>query len=450
MRITRVNGLGFRGEAGRTAVTEQTEVIRRLCRANRTTVKSITATVLFAAWAMMSACVPYQEGGTGQLQAPDPNGGDDFILKEIELENAHFVQEPTQNGPMKPALMYWVRTGERIGARWDAFELHWERQKKMCSFADNSSAGDCQVNDVCLPCPQNGLPCLGGPFFLAPGYLDVVQDLGFFPHGDSASLLSYTSAAQIIASCTSNANASPQWFAPNLDGLYRLSSTDPNVFFRGDAHGEADVFAISQGRTQGVAFQLTRETIDGTDYWKFKVTGDSMWRYNFSPNLRVTDIRIYKGKCQPHAYTVQECNSGFEEIVKPSRVLFLPGFGEPGFADTVNGFVGLQFHRCYSVPGFLPQGFGPDGYDPGGNYINLDACRDTYNTSAQVPTSPRIVTPTYDPFYTGTPADLLTKQTWLVEFNTNEGADADERNPGNDPMPTDAELIISFDIVAQP
>jgi hypothetical protein len=36
--------------------------------------------------------------------------------------------------------------------------------------------------------------------------------------------------------------------------------------------------------------------------------------------------------------------------------------------------------------------------------------------------------------------------TWLVEFNTNEGADADLTKSGPDPMPPNAELIIEFTI----
>jgi hypothetical protein len=156
---------------------------------------------------------------------------------------------------------------------------------------------------------------------------------------------------------------------------------------------------------------------DGTNYWTWTIEGDTRWMENFSPNLRVTDIRILRGPCGDGSAQGGKCDITIaREPVKPSRILFLPNF-----ESTVAGHDNEATNRCYS---------NPNASD--GNYINLVSCRERYDYPLNL-TSPKSVAPTNDP------AEPMKRLTWLVEFNTNEGAD-------DMSMSLDAGLVIEFTI----
>jgi hypothetical protein len=140
--------------------------------------------------------------------------------------------------------------------------------------------------------------------------------------------------------------------------------------------------------------------------------------------LHVTDIVIYRGRCADGSAQGKQCVNPDESFaVKPSRIFFLPSF-----ENTVSGHRGEAAHRCYSKLNSI-----------GVNFINLDSCLETYNANQ---TTPKYATPTYEFF----PVRPTEKLTWLVEFNTNEGADADLTTSAKEPMPMDADLVIRFTI----
>ncbi|HEX5085322.1 MAG TPA: hypothetical protein VFY40_25065 [Blastocatellia bacterium] len=353
------------------------------------------------------------------------------MIKEIEVENVRF--EP-QGLPfsIQPAHVYWLRHGDAIAPRWDTHEFHWERKGAMCDFIDNTSTEDCKVCDYCnLPPSIEGPPCMGVHPIYFPGALDVVADSGFIQTDNPQVVLSYIfrGTGDVLGACANNTNPSYQliFFEPATSGLYRLQS-EQTVRFRGATNGEIKLHVVEKGAglAQKTAYQLTRQTVDGANYWTWTIEGNPLWLENFSPNLRVTDIRILRGVCGDGSAQGRQCAIPNESVpVKPSRILFLPGF-----QGTVSGHPGESSHRCYG-----------NQNASGGNFINLDSCRETYNANQTIQ---KPATPTYE----SDPAGSMEKLTWLVEFNINEGADADLTTPSPDPMPADTPLIIEFTIQA--
>lgn len=367
-------------------------------------------------------CVPSVAGNTGSIKI------DGFVLKEFEVENVLF--EP-QGLPfsIQPAYAYWLRSGDAIAPRWNTFEWHWEHEGAMCGFTENNSAGDCQVCDLCTHLQDvTGLPCMGiAPVFEA-GTFEVVMDSGFIQTDNPQRVLDLRTS-DLIAACANPTQLPLSFFNPAASGLYRLRSTQ-SVKWKGATNGEIKLHVVEtgQGLAQKVAHQLTWQIVDGANYWIWTIEGDPLWLENFSPNLRVTDIRIFRGECADGSAKGKQCVDPDEcMLVKPSRLLFLPNF-----QGTASGHPGESSHRCYSNPNAN-----------GGNFINLDSCRERYdyplNQTTRKPT-----TPTYE----SVPARPLEKLTWLVEFDTNYGSDADLSTPANDPMPPEAKLIIEFTIQA--
>jgi hypothetical protein len=356
---------------------------------------------------------------------------DGFVLKEIEMENVRF--EP-QGLPVsiQPALAYWLRRGDMIAPRWDTHEFHWERKGAMCGFVDNISTEDCQICNYCVSdsLPTEGPPCMGiHPDGLPPVYssgaLEVVADPGFIQTENSQQVLEYHRAGEFIGACS---NSAPQsFFTPAASGLYRLRSS-VNATFKGDANGEIKLHVVEagEGLAQKTAYQLTSQTVDGVNYWTWTIEGSPLWLENFSPNLRVSYIRIFRGECADGSAEGKQCAVPSESaLVRPSHIFFLPDF-----QGTVSGHPGESSHRCYN---------NPNASD--GNFIKLDICRERYDYPLNQ-TTQKIATPTYESIQSDK------KLTWVVVFNTSDGADADLATPDNDPMPPDSRLIIEFTIQA--
>jgi hypothetical protein len=380
---------------------------------------------------------------------------DGFVFKDEEMDNVRF--EP-QGLPfsIEPAHAYWLRSGDEIAPRWDTYEWHWERKSTMpmCAFVDNTSAGDCQVCDFCNPPASfDGPPCMGISTNLtfSRRLLEVVADSGFI-ETDNPQLVSDL-RNNIFAGC-SNATQGPLgFFAPAASGLYRLRSGLGEAFkIKGETNGEIKLYVVAPDSAQQTPYQIPdklSETVnDGNgniethEYWTWTMGGDPLWLENFSPNLRVTNVRIFKGICADGSAQGKQCAVPTESVlVRPSRVFFLANF-----ANQVDNYPGgTTQYRCYSAPDAA------DGIE--GNFINLSACRKecardaTTNTCTSTQAETRDVVPTYlvDSVTGARPTEKLT---WVVEFNTNEGADADLMTPDKEPMPSDAKLIIEFTIQA--
>lgn len=384
-------------------------------------------TFIFGHFLLSTGCIKQTAGALGSLVQ------DGFLLKEIEIEEARF--EPVGLSlPMTRSRNYWLKSGESIAPKWNTFELHWQKENEMCTFTSNSSTNDCQICNYCTLNPSNGGSSCTGLLVFA-GLLQVVYDSNFTPTENPEVILDYFSS-EVPATCQSNPlSGTPPTFKPENSGLYRFNQTDPALFYRSDTNAEIGIHVVEQGQSmsQTTAYQLTYRNVDNRNYWTWATEGDSVWSpggliwtENFSPNLRVRDVRIYRGLCADGSMEGKQCTVPSERVpVKPSRLLFLPNF-----RTTVSGYQGEAAHRCYG-----------DATANNDNSISLLNCRETNGATLM---SRKDVTPTYEV----DPARPNEKMTWFIEFNTNEGGDADLTIPGNQAMPTDAQLIIEFTIEA--
>jgi hypothetical protein len=370
-------------------------------------------------WMTLSSCREYK-GGIGNFVV------DDHLLKAIELENARFELKPSAySQPLHPSADYWLKKGDRVALKWDSFEFHWERTGVMCSFENNTSTADCSICDYCQdPVVQNGSPCFGIALGTEVSSFDLVAIHDGFVLVPEPKMALIVPSRQMVNGCRPD-SPDPISFEPETSATYQMiiPKTDLSLAYSPfDVVREAKIHVIEDDMSQTVAYQLMRQTIAGTNYWTWAITGDNLWSENFSPNLRVTEIRILKGVCADGSAEGKQCAiPGESASVKPSRILFLQDF-----QGAVPGDGG-----CYSDPNASPGR---------GAFINLDSCR--IDEAGQ--TLQKFITPTYE-FLPERPTNKLT---WLVEFNTSEGADADLTTPGNDPMPRYAALIIEFTIQA--
>jgi hypothetical protein len=378
--------------------------------------------VLLFQWLLTASCL--RRVGVGDVRQ-------DHELKGYELDNVRF--EPLDSNsvplPIQSALAYWLKRGEKVAVRLDTFEVHWERVGSMCKFLDNTSGGDCQICDYCNPPPSyEGPPCFNVSI-LGGGWFNIVADSGFI-ETDNPKLIVEMTPGRTLGACNSPPEPVP-FFEPEASGLFRTAPKPPLMpIINGDTDGKIKLHVVETGAglAQKTAYQLARQTIDGANYWTWTIEGSPLWLENFSPNLRATYIRIFRGRCADGSAQGKQCAVPDEAVlVRPSRILFLQDFPDWG---TVTGHPGESSHRCYS---------NPNAGD--GNFIKLDICRERYDLPINQ-TIQKDATPAYEFIQ----ADK--KLTWLVEFNTSEGADADLTTPAPDPMPSDAVLIIEFTVQA--
>ena len=392
--------------------------MRRIPLSYRTAGGGLLLAVVLLNSLLMPGCVPLVR--TGAVHQG-------HLLKGYEFDNVRFDPLDSLGNPLpiRSASAYWLKLGEKVALRFDTYEVHWERDgaSPMCGFIDNTSAGDCQICDFCNPPPSfDGPPCFG-VIGVADDYVfKIVAHEGFIETNNPKSIIELPHR-RILEACGSP--FLPVIFQPEASGLYRTMPRAASMNFKGETNGEIKLHVVET--TAKAAYPLTRRMLDcstadcqmadGTNYWTWPIEGNPLWAESFSPNLRVTDIRILRGPCGDGSAQGGECDITIaREPVKPSRILFLPNF-----ESTVAGHDNEATNRCYS---------NPNASD--GNYINLLSCRERYDYPLNLIT-PKSVTPTNDP------AEAMKRLTWLVEFNTNEGAD-------DMSMSLDAGLVIEFTI----
>lgn len=360
---------------------------------------------------------------------------DGYLSKEIEIENAHFELQDLPY-PIQPALAYWLRRSDNVAPKWDTFEFHFEREDAMCEFLDNTSGGDCHICDACnLPPSIVGPPCFGIYPVFGLGVVQVVADNGFMKTETPQTIVSFEgNAEKVIGTCANNTISEVvPFFAAEMSGSYRFTVGQPIGWsFKLITDGEIKLHTVEENQPQAVPYQLTYQRIGMTDFWTWTMQGDPTWLENFSPTLQVNKIRIRKGVCTEDPATGRKCAvPDGAQVVKPSRILFMPNFID--FSGSEVNYV------CHDDPSAA------EGY-----YISPLACLPTNAMSPSPIPEVKQVTPTYLKFGGDNGgARPLERITWLVEFNTNEGADADLTTPTTfDPMPTDEVLIIEFVIEA--
>ncbi len=345
---------------------------------------------------MLASCVPTSNGEIGTLRVPDPEGGDDYILSKVELENAYF-----QSGATHPSLSYWMKRGDKIAVKWDAFEFDWQREGKTCDFVDNSSGTDCQVCDYCQAHQiYGGLPCLGiNSPVLGPGSLKVIANLGFRPTEITAKVFEFEQAGAYVGSCSNNTTWPVPTIEPETSGLFQISS-DVGVTAKGPAEGKVKIHLLFDGFKPPVTSYQMVEHIEVVQppraFYKWEVTGDQFWDDNFSPTLRVTKVRVLKGKPSMDVNTGRfKLDETTVTVLRPSSIILAPAFN-----DTQSALSGTNT-RCFADPA------SEDGD------IDLRSCRTVFQTNC--PNCSVTATPTY------LPANQEQKLTWFAEFNPCQG-----------------------------
>ena len=322
-------------------------------------------------------------------------------VSSISIGNMRFepVQLPHE---IELSRRYWMKKGELIAPKMDNFVLDYE-EYEACDLCTNPNCGGAGAS-------VNGDP------LTVHFTKDSVSD-------EKEMVINYAGGP---GACTVNlySQVSPPNAPVDEDGSFELVLGEGfDISFFGLMETDVSVNSVEAGLEETFREDLRTNTIDGTDYWVWTVGGNPVWDLNFSPSLRVKDIRVI--------------NAADSRPIKPSRVLFLPNFES---FNSVSSHPAEALNRCYHSEENL------------GSYINLEACRNR-NDDPIGSGLPRITTPTYysDPSAIAVDPDLPNKKlTWLLEFNTNEGADFDPSTENtNDPVPPGTSLRIEFTVAAQ-
>lgn len=343
---------------------------------------------------LLAGCV-----GEGELGADTKL--ENYTFVKTELGNLRFELMPAGSSAIvHPSLNFRLHLGDEIAFKWDQFYGFWQREGAMCTFSQGTgSTEECRVCQDCNPTAGRGdIPCRLVHF--------RGDDVSFMVNEYKNFVVTPDNRKAVIV------GSSQDWLcplgvkhAPESDATYQIPSEK-------GVHGETKVFVYS-GSPRSVQYQLSPVQLDGKTYWTWRVGGDLKWIENYSPTLKVTNVRIFEAACGLDMAS-NECTVPQDApLVKPSRILFLTDLASSLDQLTASAF------RCYSEE---------RQNEITKSFIDLGKCITTYQGTKP---EPRFLTPTY------LHESVNDKVTWLVEFNTDEGGiDAS--------MITN--LIIQFDI----
>ena len=347
-----------------------------------------------------------------------------------DVSNPRFEVVGHEDMSQSPTL--WITSGKELAARWDAYTLFLHLGDDLCDFENlTGSTSDCQVCDLCADfntfedrCPR--LQFLGGND-LGPR---VIAFDGFMPPQR------FVTNTHPGSGCFSPLFGSPGpfRFIPTGNATYQMlstvHSTSPDTIL-----AEKKVFVIEAGVAQATQYRLEHLLTDvasnpPTPFFKWTVQNGSTWEDRFTPDLRVTRIRILTGRPGTDPLTGR-FKLEDPTPVRPSRVVFFNNFvaSDPPSPGDIYANPEEASQRCYVNPNT------PDGD------INLTNCRAAAGNSNGV-------------LYDATPNTLKTSLTvpltWIVEFKQAEGADFNPLTPVSDPVPAGASLAIEFTIEKVP
>ncbi|REJ76154.1 MAG: hypothetical protein DWQ47_11090 [Acidobacteria bacterium] len=323
----------------------------------------------------------------------------------LEFEGVKFAPHDFETSGIDSigsARSYWLKQGNRVVFEWDTFEMHWQSDGAVCPFENNQSTEGCLVCDLCRP---DTLVNDCGSIVPAPRLVTLLSEPTFLETDSPNVILDFdgpNTSQNLRFTCGEIAPGRPNDFEPTADGLYTMRvGHNIRSTIKGETDGEVLIHVIAPDAPQRAAFQLTPDTIDGNTVWRWDAGGSPVWEENFSPDVRVSEIRFYRGRCIDDRSTGRTCvlPEGAEPV-KPSRVLFIPVF--PGTLIPVSE----ADKRCYARPEPVE-----------GAFFLFNECRTTYSTDPNLQTVEYVINPSYRlPQET----DLIT---WLVDFNLIEGAD---------------------------
>ena len=325
-------------------------------------------------------------------------GDVDELIDGFELRNARF-RIPAVEAGLLPTDNFWFSKHDTLAAKtifygWDeSFIQFREADVSGCNYAAPGSG--CRQCDFCA---DASAPCTDG----TSGELATVvnQYAALFEASDqnSGEQMLREFIRPIDGCLLRTGNPTLPSFVAGKDATYTLRKT----FFCGDTK---DLVAL-QTTELSTARIKTEEMIPYTETVSPKVRFtfqmpllmNGKLRENFSPNIKVTKVRILLGTKDPNTGLTMTKNSDLDKI-RPSRILFLSAF--------VNGNIyssrDATINHCYANTTV------PDGD------FNLQICRRDVSPTSQ---SVRFdATPTF--LHTNISETL----TWVLDYEPQETPD---------------------------
>lgn len=322
-------------------------------------------------------------------------GGADELIDGFELRTARF-RIPAVEAGLRPTDSFWFHKNDTLTAKtifygWDeAFIQFREADVSSCNYA--APASGCRQCDFCAdliaPCTDGTSGGLAGPvnqyaaLFEASNQNPGEQMLREFSRPFDGCLLR-------------TGNPTLPSFVAGKDATYTLRKT----FFCGDTLDLAalQTTELSEKRQKPenmVLYSTERVNPDKVRFIFQMPEANGKLRENFSPNIKVTKVRILLGKKNSSTgLAMPEDNPLVLERIRPSRILFLEDF-VPGDIKSSRDY---SINHCYADAGI------PDGD------FNLQTCRSDVSPMSQ-PVRFN-VTPTF--IHTTTTHGTLT---WVLEY----------------------------------
>lgn len=302
----------------------------------------------------IASCVPSATFGPGEFSQ--------------YLRGARLEPEGVHNSGLVPSDIFWLTSGERLYATWEDYVIEfppgtYADNKIICKF--------CGEYPWCRD--ENGVAAKRQPSLAGPKVFIRRRDSqGFTPVMHERTL------------------CDPQVFEATDAGTYELGTTvasldeDPNIAFKADT--ALTIRLINRGDVQKLPpFRL--DAVDETT-WQWTVGGGGKWAVNFSNRLRVTKVRVLRGRMIGEELVPTDMAKPF---VTPYQIRL---------AYPENGGLAREIQSC---PG--------SSIDVTG-YLNLADCQTIIGGPGGIPEFP---TPTHTH---DLPQDRLT---WKVIFNASEG-----------------------------
>jgi hypothetical protein len=394
----------------------------------------IFTVVLLLLCTSLGSCVDKKNTGSGVTIEDQDGGGKPWSLVGFEAENPHFeVPSGTPGVPLPgivPAYWYFLAEGDLLAPAFDTFEMHFQREDKMCDFLDNTpvspNGADCLVCDLCGDSTSPG--CKGVNFSnpgggIEVGFLKVITSgyMGGSPMADVFDFAEYQGITRLRSACPGHNRLT---FDPAMAGtLFRFGGSG-NVALRGGSGGVVKTVMVNEvNDSPEVFYQLTSHyegvqlpnpcatpapspspgpvppSCPGCAWFKLPAPTavDGYREDSFSPKLYVTRVVVLKGTPVVDKVTGRfRLDYPTTEYVHPSRIILHPG------ANGDESALDPDRTRCYADSSV------------NGN-INLKTCRTTYNMNCNTPDCLLSATPQY---LHSSPTEGLT---WFVEFNPAEG-----------------------------
>ncbi len=360
------------------------------------TIGKITSKNLWARFSAITLLVCLTAFGSGcastrTVSEPGAANADAF-LDGFEFEGVAFKVKISEQNGLLPANKFWFDQSDdkTVTYGWNEI-VYRDRQADVdsCNYAANQAG--------CLECRWCSTECSDGTDRVVttlPVAVAVLKEISHSNNGSESILREFFSP---LTGCLLHNFGSPKPTFSAKDNATYLITTQSPIGGNERQAARLRTFVLTGKRTVQRALEVYNDAADPATRFLFRARNtNGVIESNFSPNLKVTKVRVLLGVFDP--VTTREMIMDDEASlrrVRPSRVMFLPDFIE----GDVNDSTSEGTNRCYF-----------DSTKDDGDF-NLQTCR----RNLVGPIQDIDVTPTYQH---GRARDPLT---WIVEYKTSDG-----------------------------